>query len=432
MKKKSLLLTLMITLLGVVMAATVLFTHTASQGTFSPFWAVPTESPTPTPMPTAEPTPTPFMEYDINLLALGDNLMHLGVINTGREEDGTYDYSFLFENIRPFLDLAEINVINQETILGGNHLGFSGYPAFNSPTEVGDAIAAAGFNVVLHGSNHATDKGLEGLNNCLAFWEENYPDILICGIEEDLSADTEIILGPEIPLLEIEGKTFAFLNYTYSNNHGTLAKEYHGRLKMLCNVNPDTGAMDFTSLNPQVLEEIAAAREIADVVVVLPHWGTEYQPKQSAYQTKFAQQIADAGADLIVGTHPHVPQPIEWITSQDGRQVLCYYSLGNYVSTQKQALTMLEGLAWVTFHVTETDIYIEETKTGVVPLVCHYKYGPVRVENIYLLEEYTEEMASRHGIWQYGEVPLHLSDLQQNSETIFGDWVLDSCKILEE
>ncbi len=425
MKKKSFIISIVLLILSALLVLALLFTQTTSEGVMSFGWFAPTASPSPTPEPTAPPTPEPFVEYDINLLSLGDNLMHMGVINTGRMEDGTYDYSFMFENIAPFLEKAELKVTNQETILGGNHLGFSGYPAFNSPTEVGDAIAAAGFNVVLHATNHATDKGLEGLNNCLHFWEENYPDMLVCGINPPDASDN-------IPMIEIDGITFAMLNYTYGNNHGTLAKEYWGRLEMLCDYNRETGAMDFTTLNPEVLEEIERAKELADIVIVFPHWGSEYQPKPSAYQKKFAQQMADAGADLIIGTHPHVPQPVEWITSADNREVLCYYSLGNYISTQKQVLTMLEGMAWVTFHVTENDVYIDADKTGVLPLVCHYKSGPVRVKDIYLLEEYTEELAASHGIWQYGEVPMHLSDMTSNSEAIFGDWALEACQILEE
>ena len=99
-----------------------------------------------TPEPSLSPAPEPdFEEYDITLLAVGDNLMHMGIVRTGRMEDGTYDYTFLFENIRGYLDAADIKIINQETILGGNELGFSGFPLFNSPTEVGDAIADAGF-----------------------------------------------------------------------------------------------------------------------------------------------------------------------------------------------------------------------------------------------------------------------------------------------
>lgn len=378
--------------------------------------------PTATPVPTPEPTPTPFPEYDINLMALGDNLMHMGIVNTGRQSDGTYDYTFMFEHLSSFLSEAEIKITNQETIFGGNNLGFSGYPAFNSPTQLGDAIAAAGFNVVLHATNHTTDKGLAGLEHCLSFWEQ-YPEVLVCGMNYPDSSS-------EIPILKIGDVSFAVLNYTYGNNHSVLNKEYHGRLEMLCNYDRETGAMDFTTLNPEVIEEIQIAKTLADVVIVCPHWGTEYQTTPSKYQRKFAEQIAAAGADLIIGTHPHVVQPVEWITSEDGRKTLCYYSLGNYVSTQKQPICMLEGMAWVTFHVAEDGVTISEESTGVVPLICHYTSGPERLENVYLLEEYTEEMALRHGIWQYGGVPFHLADMQSNTEAIFGDWVLQSADIL--
>ena len=123
-------------------------------------------------------------EYDIKLMAVGDNLMHMGVINSGKQEDGSYDYSFLFDGISDFLEAADIKMINQETILGGNERGLSGYPRFNSPTEMGDTLAAVGFNVVLHASNHAGDQDTSGLISCAAFWDK-YPDILTVGIHTD-------------------------------------------------------------------------------------------------------------------------------------------------------------------------------------------------------------------------------------------------------
>jgi peptidoglycan DL-endopeptidase CwlO len=94
-------------------------------------------SATPVPVPTPEPTPTPFPEHDITLMAVGDNLMHLGVVASGKQEDGTYDFSMLFQGISPFLNAADIRIINQETVMGGNSRGFSGFPYFNSPTVVG-------------------------------------------------------------------------------------------------------------------------------------------------------------------------------------------------------------------------------------------------------------------------------------------------------
>ena len=406
--------------------------------------APPTATPEPTPVPTATPipTPTPFPEYDINLLMVGDNLMHMGIVSTGAQADGSYNYDFLFEGIQEYLGQAEVKIINQETILGGNHEGFSGYPNFNSPTEVGDAIAGAGFNVVLHASNHTADMGVDGMKNCVDFWEQ-HPEVLTVGIrdrdKETVATDmqeAEALLakegqlkvmteaGNEIPLMQVEDVTFAILNYTYGPNLGSLPKAYEGYMDMLCEYDASSRLIDFTTLRKEVLEDIEAAEQLADVVIVCPHWGTEYTTSPSSYQKKFAIQMTEAGADIIIGTHPHVVQPVEWVEAENGNRALCYYSLGNYVSTQKQTLCMLEGMAWVTFRMTENGLVLVEEETGVVPLVCHYNAMPVRMESVYLLEEYTEEQAAAHGIREYGGVTLVLSDLQQWSAEVFGDWVL--------
>lgn len=374
---------------------------------------------------TQEPEEPVFEEYDISLMALGDNLMHMGIVKTGYQSDGTLDYSFLFRNTQDFIDTADIKIINQETIFAGNDLGFSGFPHFNSPQEVGDAIAAAGFNVVLHATNHAADQGVDGIKNCAAYWETR-PDILMTGIRSEKEE------APAIPLITVKDITFAVLNYTYGPNMGTLSSGLRGRLDMLCSYDEKNGVIDFTSLNPKVLDDIRAARELADIVIVCPHWGTEYQKNPSTYQKKWAVEMTEAGADLIIGTHPHVPQPVEWVTSENGNRALCYYSLGNYVSTQKQGLCMLEEMAWVTFHVTENGVVLSEENTGVIPMVCHYSYGPLRLENVYLLEDYTEKMAHRHGIRSYGGVNLQLSDLEQWSSDIFGSWILKKSQILGE
>ena len=378
----------------------------------------PLPSPTPRPTPTPEPTPTPFPEHDITLMAVGDDLMHLGIVASGKQEDGTYDFSMLFDGIRPFLDTADVKIINQETVLGGNFRGFSGFPYFNSPTEVGDAIADAGFNVVLQASNHTADQGLDGLLYCADFWKSRHPKVLVAGIHEDPSQ------AEDIPLLTMEDVTFAILNYTYGANTETLPLDLLGHLNLLCAVNERTGQMDFTTLNPQVLEDIARAKELADIVIVCPHWGTEYTSTPSSYQKKWAMAMTEAGADVILGTHPHVVQPVEWITAENGNEALCYYSLGNYVSTQKNALSMLEALGWITFHVTQDGVSIDRNATGAIPLVCQYTSGPVRFANVYLLEEYTEDLAASHGIRNYAGVALHLEDLQKWSAGILGDFVL--------
>lgn len=372
----------------------------------------------------AEPIPEPVPEdITIRLLAVGDNLFHAGVHLTGKQSDGTYDFSFLFENIQPYLDDADIKIINQETILGGNERGNDGhlgYPLFNSRTEVGDAIAAAGFNVVTHSTNHTIDQGLDGLLHCANYWAQNHPDVLVSGIRSEAADQIEI------PTLEIEGVTFAILNYTYGPNLGSFPSQYEGYMDMLCYYDESSRMIDFTRINPEVLSDIERAEEIADIVVVCPHWGSEYMTKQSTYQETFAMQMTEAGADLIIGTHPHVVQPVTYVESENGNKSLCYYSLGNYVSTQKQVECMLEGMAIVTFTVTpEGEISINEEETGVIPLICQYTQGSVRIDNIYFLSEYTEELALKHGMYTYAGIAFHYDDVANLSKKVFGEWEME-------
>lgn len=356
-------------------------------------------------------------EYDITLMAVGDNLMHMGVVNAGKQSDGSYNYDFLFDGISGYLDEADIKIINQETVIGGNELGFSGYPRFNSPTEVGDAIANAGFNVVLHSSNHTADMGFEGLISCASFWE-TYPEILTVGIYKEPTPN------PDIPILTINDVTFAILNYTYGPNMEIFPDDLDLYMNFLCNYDEATNRLDYTVLNPRVIEDIKKADAIADIVIVCPHWGTEYATRPSVYQQNWALQMTEAGADLIIGTHPHVIQPIDIIEAENGNRALCYYSLGNYVSTQKESICMLEAMAWVTFHVTADGITLSEESSGAIPLVCHYTSGPVHMNRVYTLDEYTDELASKHGIWSYGGVPIYRNELQQWSSEILGEWIL--------
>ena len=362
----------------------------------------------------------------IRLMMLGDNLMHMGIVKTGYQADGTRNYDFMFEPLKEHLARADIKIINQETIFGGNQLGFSGFPYFNSPTEVGDAIANAGFNVVLHASNHSADQGIKGINHCLDFWEK-YPDVTVTGIFKE--ADEE---NQDIAILTINEVRFAILNYTYSPNMATLQTPIQGHLGMLCNWNKSNGLIDLTTIHPDVLTDIKKAKEMADVVIVCPHWGTEYTLVPSSYQKKFAMQMTEAGADLIIGTHPHVVQPIEWIEAENGNKALCYYSLGNYVSTQRGEQSMLEAMAWVTFEVKDSGVELLVEETGVIPMVCQYTSNPVRHENVYFLDEYTTELAASHGIHYYGGAKLTVDNLNKWAQEVFGDWLLTSDCVLRD
>ncbi|MCR5800408.1 MAG: CapA family protein [Lachnospiraceae bacterium] len=391
--------------------------------------AVKAEEPAVKPVVEAIPTPTPepFEEYDITLMAVGDDLLHLGLVNSGKQPDGTLNYDFLYEDIAPYLDKSDISIINQETIMAGNQLGFSGFPYFNSPVEVADAIEKAGFNVVLQSTNHTIDQGLDGLLNVCKVWDE-HPNVLMVGIHED-TADAR-----DIPIMEIKDKKFAILNYTYGPNLGAVPSDIIGHMNILCKIKEGSNynELDLTTLDPAVIEDIEKAETMADIVIVCPHWGTEYATEPSSYQIKWAKQMTEAGADVIIGAHPHVPEPVEWISAPNGNRCLCYYSLGNYVSTGQEGKSMLEGMAWVVFHVTEDGVAVDENRTGVLPLVMQYLSGPLRFEGVYALDDYTDELASKHGIRSWGGVNLTVEKLRTWSSEIFGEWTLSKEYVLED
>ena len=373
------------------------------------------------------PTPPPFEEYDITLMAVGDNLMHMGLVNSGKQADGSYNFDLLYEDISPYLERSDISIINQETIMAGDDKPYSGFPYFNSPSALADAIESAGFNVVLQSTNHTIDQGLDGLLNAYKVWQD-HPGVLMVGIHDDPEKLRDI------PILEIKGIKFAILNYTYGPNLGAVPSNIKGYMNILCATKEGskTGELDLTRLAPEVTEDIQKADEMADIVIVCPHWGTEYATEPSGYQIKFAEQMAEAGADLIIGAHPHVPEPVSMIQTASGNSCLCYYSLGNYISTGQNGQSMLEGMAWVVFHVTEDGVYIDENKTGVLPLVMEYLSGPLRFEGVYALDDYTDELAAKHGIRSWGGVNLSVDKLKEWSSKIFGEWGISKDYILSQ
>ena len=368
-----------------------------------------------------------FIEYDIHIMAVGDDLMHTGVIETGLQSDGTYNYDALYQDIAPYLAIADLKVINQETIFGGDDREFTSYPTFNSPTAMGDAIVKAGFNLVLHATNHVDDTGISGINYCSNFWKTNYPDLMVIGLygEEGKNDD--------IPLMEIEGVTFAVLNYTYGANAECLQYDLENHTELLTTYDASTRRLDLSSLNPDVIDDIQRAEQLADVVIVFPHWGVEYQTTENSYQDWVAEQMVEAGADIIIGTHPHVPQPVKWIESENGNRGLCYFSLGNYLSTQYYPDTLLEAMAWVTLHVGYEGIEIVESETGVLPMVLQYHTGPLRIDGVIAVENYTSELASAHGAQNRGGSYCSPEHFAQRSIEIFGEnWILSISDILGE
>ncbi len=324
----------------------------------------------------AEPMPAPVRE-EITVLALGDNLLHMPVVNSGKQADGTYQYAHLFEKLQPGIQNADIAVIGQETVFGGAELGYSGYPLFNSPSDMGKSLAEEGFDVVLHASNHVLDRGSQGVENTLRFWQQ-YPEMQVLGIHANAEAQNRVAVKT------VKGADIALLNYTYGTNGIPLpqGKEYLVDLIDEEKIKADS--------------EYAEAN--ADFTIAFMHWGTEYSIKPDTMQKELAQKMCQWGVDLIIGSHPHVIEPVEWVTSENGNQCLVYYSLGNYVSRQLEERNILGGLADVTLLYDGEKVSIEDS--AFVPIVTHYDIT-YRKFAVYPLGEYTNELAAGHGIIPY-------------------------------
>lgn len=155
----------------------------------------------------------PEAASEVTLIMVGDVLLHTPVAKSGVQRNGSYDFTALFANVKDEIAAADLALVNQEVIIGGAALGVTGYPSFNAPYELGDALVEAGFDVVLHATNHTLDKGKKGVTNCLSFWAEQYPQITVLGINESQEAQDHNIF-----VYEQEGIRIAVLNYTYGTN----------------------------------------------------------------------------------------------------------------------------------------------------------------------------------------------------------------------
>lgn len=344
-------------------------------------------------------TPDPVT---VELIMVGDMLLHDLVQYTGEMPDGTYNYDHFFTHIREDIQRADVAVVNQEVIIGGAVFGICGYPDFNCREEVGDALVNAGFDVVLHATNHAMDRGQKGIDNCMDFWDSSYPGIKYLGInrtEEDYE---------NIYVYEKDGFRIAMLNYTYGLNGIALPSDRTWLVNLL--------------REEKVKRDLQIAEEIADFTIVYPHWGTEYVYEPDSSQRKWAQLFADCGADLVLGTHPHVIEPVEWITGASGNQTLIYYSLGNFISAQSAAPRMLGAMADVTL-VKDCDGMVYIRDYGVTPLVTHRVLGCGEITT-YKLKDYNDELASHSTIMSIDD-SFSMSMLQGLCRQVFGNLYME-------
>lgn len=265
-------------------------------------------------------TPEPIT---IHMSAFGDAMCHLtNIKNAYNSSSKDYDFSNVFKNIKPYTQNADITIGNLETTFAGESRGYTGYPTFNTPEILGQNLKDIGVDVLSTANNHCMDKGYSGLASTLNFLDKY--ELSHTGTARSEEEQNTILIK------NVNGIKIAFLSYTYGTNGITIPKDKPYSVNL---IDKDL-----------IKKHISLAKaENVDVICASMHWGVEYKLKQNSSQEDLANFLFKNGVDIILGSHPHVLEPMEkrTITLEDGTQKdgFVIYSLGNFVSGQIYANT---------------------------------------------------------------------------------------------
>ena len=351
--------------------------------------ATPTPTPAPTMRPRALPIPENVPEQDVvgfftnglasvdgqsvTVLCGGDNLIHEPIYQRAQTDNG-YDFDYLYQNVKSFIESADIATINQEAPLATDLEDPSGYPHFNTPKEVGQDLFDAGFDVINIGNNHMYDIGSQGALVTEQFFQNRgIPVVGFYRSDEDFH---------NIRIIEKNGIKVAFLSFVEMTN--------------LDPDDPDLGycvSMEDRSL---VKEQIEEAREQADIVVAHAHWGEEGTTELTDGQVEMAHLMVDWGVDIIFGNHPHVIQSLVTITREEDSQ-LCpvIYSMGNFVSAQTHRNQIVSAMLAVKI-TRDANGIARPSAMGVMPVITHFTQDDRMDIVLYPLATYSEELAEAH------------------------------------
>lgn len=314
----------------------------------------------------------------VNMVAVGDNLIHTAIYQQAQNRTGNGSYNFLpvYDDVKDLIGAADIAVINQETMMYSERAAAS-YPCFNTPVEMAQNLADIGFDVLTIANNHMLDVSSKGLISTLDLINST-DGLLASGAYHNREEYTAI------KTITVNDITFAFLSFTEHTNGIPLPEDKDDYIVYL-------NELDDVEL------QVEYAATVADCVVVSMHAGTEYADNYNSVQSEFAQKVADWGADLIIGTHPHTLQAVESLTAADGRQVPVMYSLGNFVSTQNERKRLVGGIANISITKDFSSGEITVGKPQLDIAITHYRAGRSGVK-IYRLANYTDALASVHGV----------------------------------
>ncbi len=256
-----------------------------------------------------EPKP---LSSDISLVAVGDCLMHNTQIWSGEQTDGSYNFDSFFSEVEGLIKQGDYSSVSFEAPLAGPESGYTGYPLFNSPDAIAQTFRQSGFDLVITANNHAFDQGYAGAMRTLDILRKTGLDTVGTYASEE---ESKAFL-----IKDIKGVKVGYLAYSYGTNGIAI---------------PDGKAYCFNLLDrDKILSDIDQHRPQVDILVLILHWGNEYMPQPEAEQRLLAHEFLAAGVDVILGSHPHVIQPMETLNINN-KDKMVIYSMGNFISHQR-------------------------------------------------------------------------------------------------
>lgn len=307
----------------------------------------------------------------ISFVGMGDNLIHSPIFKQAHIEGDEYDFLPKYDGVADVIASADIAYINQETPMCGAEYGYHNYPQFNTPQQMGHDLVTLGFDVLCLANNHILDQTSKGLEDMLDF-TDTLGALTVGAYRNEQDAQS-------IRVLECKGVKIAFLAYTYDTNISPLKSS-------------DTVVPYIDE--ERIRADVERAEQCADVIIASMHWGKENRYYTNEDQEYYAQLLADLGVDVILGHHPHVVQPIEWIEGKEGNKTLCYYSLGNGINCQDYLKNMV-GITASFDIVYQEDVGVHIENASCIPTFC-YQARNYKDVHLILLEDLTEDMAQSH------------------------------------
>lgn len=347
--------------------------------------------------------PTKTGSTSATLVCAGDNLIHKAIYTQAKSRAGGngYDFSYAYKDIASYVSAADIAFLNQETVIVPSKEA-SSYPLFNSPKALLDEMTKIGFDVFNQSTNHVMDKGLSGALEDYELFH-SYDNIILTGLHKTWD---EMFIPQTMTKNDI---TFSFVGFSEYLNGLVVPKDSDLGLVYLTDTRHTKEELYST-----MQKMIDAAKKASDVVCVSMHWQTEDITTPNASEKKIVQKLVDMGADIIIGTGPHVLQPIEFVEREDGSKVLVIWSLGNFISTQANKPNLLGGLADVTVKKDYATGKTSVENVKFIPTVTHYGAGRSNVR-IIPFSKYSESLASSHS------AGISYSYIKKFYEDMYGD-----------